>query len=251
MNQHPTYSNFGQVEKMRVTSCTGSTATVTRGVAGIDCVLSNGELGACSSAIAHDANAIVNLWGDQTPASSNITNTNGYTWTAIKRVSSGPFGDRDDAQGAIWMTVVPSATTTSDTITFNDSLSNFSITQAIVYSGIGALEPGSVYTTHVGGPGGSNAVTGPYLSSPGDLNLALVGGAPTTPIPTSPVTSVRSQDPVRPYAMFVDQYSTANTADIGTYMNSEGASVVGMAFRPAGSSPTVQRTVIPRRPAKH
>ena len=219
---------------MTVTACTGTTATVTRGVSGNDCVILTGQLVTCGPAIAHDDGSFANQWGNLAVQSSNITNTNGYTWTPIMRVSSGPFADLDDVQGSLWMATVPMNTATTDTITFNDSNSTFSFLHAVIYSGLGSLEAGTVYTIAQGGggPGGTNAITGPYPSQPGDINIALVGGAPTTVIPTSPPTTIRSAD-ARPSGVFIDQYSVSSVANIGTYMNSEGPSVIGMAFQPA------------------
>ena len=233
--EHAGYIAYGAVEKVTVGACSGMTASsVTRHVAGDDCVLANGELATCSlTGLNHDDGVWVNQWGAQTPSGSNVTNTHSYTWNTIKRVSSGPFNDGDDANGATLYAVVPSDTTVDEVITFTDAQALFELTSCVVYSGLGALEAGSVYTTNLGGPGGPNSVSGPYPSSPGDLNIALVGGAPIVPVPSNPVTSVRIQDVVRPFTMWVDQYSVASIANIGTYMNNEGASVIAMAFKPA------------------
>jgi hypothetical protein len=244
VNEHAGYGAYGRVEKMTVHACTGSTASsVTRGVPGNDCVIPSGELSACSIAIAHDNGAWVNRWGAQTPDTTNITSTHGFTWTAVKRVSSGPFADLDDANGAIWYTVVPSNISTDEVITFTDAISNFSIVLGVVYTGLGALEPGAVYTTNLGGFGSGSASTGPYFSQPGDINIALIGGAPESVIPSNPITNVRAGDTVRPYSIFADQYSVSSIANIGTYMGSEGASVIGMAFQPAAPS-TFGRSIV-------
>jgi hypothetical protein len=232
VNEHATYANYGRVEKVTVSACTGTTATLSaRGVAGADCVTPNGDTTSCSIAIAHDINAIVNRWGDQIPQITDITTTHSYTWTLVKGVSSGPFADLDDANGAIMMTVVPSDTAVDEVVTFTNTHANFMIMSAVVYSGLGAIESGASYLSFVSGPGGPPATTGPYPSEPGDINIALIAGAPTTIVPSNPPTIIRGEDTIRPFTSFVDQYSIANFANIGRYMNSEGASDIGMAFK--------------------
>jgi hypothetical protein len=158
-----------------------------------------------------------------------ISNTAGYTWTFWGNVGSGNL-DNNLVQAAIYYTVVPSDTSAPDTITVTNPGSSFAVEEALVYSGLGAMDGEGGSAIGWGGPG-VNAATGNYKVSAGDLNIAFVVAAPTRP---GPGWTERVEDYSRPYAMFIDQRAAGTTANASWTMNVEGFIAIGIAFRPSG-----------------
>lgn len=170
-----------------------------------------------------------------------LTNTAGFTWHFWGNVNSNLLGDGNLVQDALWWTKVPSATG-SDTITASNSMSGFTVMEAYVYSGLGAID----------GPGGSNTgftdphgVTGDcsppltntvkaetcnYSVSVGDIAMAFMFGAPV--VPDSGWTE-RGEDVSRPWMMLADQIATGTTVNAKWFANVDGYIAIGVAFKPA------------------
>jgi hypothetical protein len=160
-----------------------------------------------------------------------ISNTAGYTWTFWGNVGSGNL-DNNLVQMAIYYTVVPSTTSGADTIAVAIPGSTFTVEEALVYSGLGAMDGDGGYAIGWGGPG-ANATTGNFTVTPGDLNIAFTVGAPTGP---GPGWTERVEDYSRPYTMFIDQMARSETANASWTMNVEGYIAIGIAFKPSSHS---------------
>jgi len=161
--------------------------------------------------------------------SSDLSNTAGFQWTFWGNVTSGDLDD-DLVQTGIFYTVVPATTPAADTITVTKPTSTFTIVDAVVYSGIGAIDGPGASARGWGGPGVGDAKTGDYPVSPGDLNVAFVVAAPTIP---GEGWAERVEDISRPFTMFCDQIAASTTASATWMMNPEGYVGIGLAFKPA------------------
>jgi len=155
-----------------------------------------------------------------------ISNTAGFNWTFWGNVGSGNL-DNNLVQLAVYYTVVPTSTNGPDTIAVTSPGSDFTVAQALVYSGLGAIDGAGGSAIGWGGPG-ANATTGNYAVSAGDLNIALTVGAPTSP---GAGWTERAEDYSRPYTMFIDQMASGDTANASWRMNVEGYIGIGIAFK--------------------
>jgi hypothetical protein len=163
---------------------------------------------------------------------SDISNSAGFKWSLVNNTGSG-YLDDNLVQCALYYATVPAVMTVSDTIRMTDPGSVFTVADALVYSGIEALDgaPGSALGW--GGPG-ADSTTGNYRTAPRDLNVAFTTGAPT--IPGAGWTE-RVEDNSRPFTMFVDQIATGVTANATWQMNEEGWVSIGVAFKPSRRAP--------------
>jgi hypothetical protein len=164
----------------------------------------------------------------------DISNTAGYRWALWGNVGFALDGNL--IQEAIYYAVVPVTGSAADTITVTNPGSIFTVADAVVYSGLGAIDGPGGSAIGWGGPG-SNATTGNYAVTTGDIAIGFTIGAPTAPV----VGWVeREEDYSRPYTMFIDQVATSTTANASWTMNTEGWIAAGIAFK-RFSPPTITR----------
>jgi hypothetical protein len=246
----------GAVEKIHYTAISGSspgTQTMTvdhRGVSGSDCIAAGnppnatanmplvnaGSAITCGSAVSHLAGAIVNHWADNFGPTNPCSNTFGYTWTLLGNTVSGTSGDFNIVGSGFCTAVVPADHAGTDTITINIPLITAPQTMFIlesVWSGLGTMGASSGAAGFGGPNAGSPAqdLSGPFATTPGNLNIGFVGGAPTNP---GSGWNLNGYDVGRPFIAFESQIATGTTSQVVMNQNTEGYGAFGMTFAPAG-----------------